>query len=41
MNETGDFGIPISQTTMEANASSYLTAFCNYTSSLTVMIKID
>ena len=37
MGDEGDFGIPSTQTTMEANATAYLDSFCGYVNSLQVI----
>ena len=41
MGEEGDFGIPSTQTTMEANATAYLDSFCGYVNSLQVIRYLD
>ena len=41
MGEEGDFGIPSTQTTMEANATAYLDSFCGYVNSLQVIRYSD
>ena len=41
MGEEGDFGIPSTQTTMEANATAYLDSFCSYANSLQVIRYLD
>ena len=41
MGVEGDFGIPSTQTTMEANATAYLDSFCGYVNSLQVVRYLD
>ena len=41
VGEEGDFGIPSTQTTMEANATAYLSSFCAYVNSLQVIRYLD
>ena len=41
MGDEGDFGIPSTQTTMEANATAYLDSFCGYVNSLQVIGYLD